>query len=56
MNALIGRSARPYLTTQTDLPIRYEAGGVVGKARKLDINSNTRATAPLYTLKDDLDR
>ena len=34
--SLIARSARPYLTTQTDLPLRYEEreGCVVGKTRK----------------------
>ena len=39
-----------------DLPLQYvERGAWSGKLEKHDINSNLRATAPPYTLKDDFE-
>ena len=56
ISPLFAQSARPYLTTLTDMSLRYkEMGAWSGGLDKHDINSNIRATAPAYTPKDDIE-
>ena len=51
---MIARRIKPYLTTLTDLTLRYqERGAWSARLEKHDINSNIRATATPYTLKVD---
>ena len=55
-NSSIARRVRPYLTTLTDLLLRYEGREAwSGRLETHDINSNIKAMSPPYTLKDDFE-